>query len=273
MARSSRRGRRARRKGRWRRRLRTAILALVLLAVGLPPLILLALRFVPPPTTAFMLRYQLDGAQRSPLAAHWVDWERIAPDAALAVIAAEDQKFLDHPGFDFDALRDAVRTARRGGPLRGASTISQQVSKNLFLWPGRSFVRKALEAGITAELELLWSKRRILEVYLNVAGVRRGGIRGRRGQRAVLRQGAGPRSRRRRPRCSRRSCPTRPDCASTGRRPTCGGAKRGYAARWPRCARPAFCAGWRTGRREPPRRAVRALQESAPVLRRQTSCK
>lgn len=169
MARSSRRGRRARRRGRWRRRLRTGIIVLVVLAVGLPPLILLALRFVPPPTTAFMVRYQLDGAQRSPLAAHWVDWERIAPDAALAVIAAEDQKFLDHPGFDFDALRDAVRTARRGGRLRGASTISQQVSKNLFLWPGRSFVRKALEAGITAELELLWSKRRILEVYLNVA--------------------------------------------------------------------------------------------------------
>ena len=169
MAPSLRRGRRPRRKGRWRRRLRTAILALVLLAVGLPPLILLALRIVPPPTTAFMVRYRLDAAQRSPLAAHWVDWERIAPDAALAVIAAEDQKFLDHPGFDFDALRDAVRTARRGGRLRGASTISQQVAKNLFLWPGRSFVRKALEAGITVELELLWSKRRILEVYLNVA--------------------------------------------------------------------------------------------------------
>lgn len=169
MARSSRRGRRPRRKGKWRRRLRKAILVLALVAVGLPPLVLLALRIVPPPTTAFMVRYRLDGAQRSPLAAHWVDWERIAPDAALAVIAAEDQKFLDHPGFDFAALRDAVRTAWRGGPLRGASTISQQVSKNLFLWPGRSLVRKALEAGITTELELLWSKRRILEVYLNVA--------------------------------------------------------------------------------------------------------
>ena len=169
MARSSRRGRRPRRKGRWRRRLRTACLALVLLAIGLPPLILLALRIVPPPTTAFMVRYRLDGAQRSPLDAHWVDWGRIAPDAALAVIAAEDQKFLEHAGFDFDALRDAFRTAWRGGPLRGASTISQQVSKNLFLWPGRSLVRKALEAGITTELELLWSKRRILEVYLNVA--------------------------------------------------------------------------------------------------------
>ncbi len=116
-----------------------------------------------------MVRYQLDGAQRSPLDAHWVDWERIAPEAALAVIAAEDQKFLDHRGFDLDALRDAVETAWRGGPLRGASTISQQVSKNLFLWPGRSLIRKALEAGLTTELELLWSKRRILEVYLNVA--------------------------------------------------------------------------------------------------------
>ena len=169
MARSSRRSRRPRRKGRWRRRLRKACVALVLAVLGLPPLTLLALRIVPPPTTAFMLRYQLDEARQAPLDSRWVDWEHIAPAAALAVIAAEDQKFLDHPGFDFDALRDAVETAWRGGPLRGASTISQQVSKNLFLWPGRSLVRKALEAGITTELELLWSKRRILEVYLNVA--------------------------------------------------------------------------------------------------------
>ncbi len=116
-----------------------------------------------------MLRYQLDRAQRAPLAARWVDWERIAPEAALAVIAAEDQRFLDHAGFDLDALQAALRSAWRGGTLRGASTLSQQVSKNLFLWPERSLVRKVLEAGLTTELELLWSKRRILEVYLNVA--------------------------------------------------------------------------------------------------------
>ena len=99
----------------------------------------------------------------------WTHWERISPHAALAVIAAEDQRFFDHHGFDIDSLHDAWDTARRGGSLRGASTISQQVAKNLFLWPGRSFVRKGLEAYLTLELELLWRKRRILEVYLNVA--------------------------------------------------------------------------------------------------------
>ena len=169
MARSSRRRRLPRRRRRRRGRFGRACAALGLIAVGLPLLILLALRVVPPPTTAFMVRYELRAAAGPPLAADWVDWERIAPEAALAVIAAEDQKFLDHRGFDVDALRDALQTAWRGGPLRGASTISQQVSKNLFLWPGRSLVRKALEAGLTAGMEGLWSKRRILEVYLNVA--------------------------------------------------------------------------------------------------------
>jgi len=116
-----------------------------------------------------MLRYELSGHDRAALANTWIDWEQIPPHAALAVVAAEDQRFLEHHGFDFDSLQDALQTARRGQPLRGASTISQQVAKNLFLWPGRSFLRKGLEAYLTVELELVWSKRRILEVYLNVA--------------------------------------------------------------------------------------------------------
>ena len=118
-----------------------------------------------------MLRYRLviaDGVDSGP---HywWTDWEQMSPHVTLAVIAAEDQKFLGHHGFDVESIQDAVADAQRGGRLRGASTISQQVSKNLFLWQGRSFVRKGLEAYFTVLIELLWSKGRILEVYLNVA--------------------------------------------------------------------------------------------------------
>ncbi len=87
----------------------------------------------------------------------------------LAVIASEDQRFADHHGFDLDSIQDAVEDHERGRRLRGASTISQQVAKNVFLWPGRSFVRKGLEAYFTVLIEALWPKRRILEVYLNVA--------------------------------------------------------------------------------------------------------
>ncbi len=99
----------------------------------------------------------------------WTDWEAIAPHAALAVIASEDQKFPDHHGFDVEAIQMALDEARDGGRLRGASTISQQTAKNLFLWPGRSFFRKGLEAHLTVLIELCWSKQRIVEVYLNVA--------------------------------------------------------------------------------------------------------
>ncbi len=99
----------------------------------------------------------------------WTDWEAIAPHAALAVIASEDQKFPDHHGFDVEAIQMAIDDARDGGRLRGASTISQQTAKNLFLWPGRSLFRKGLEAYLTILIELCWNKQRIVEVYLNVA--------------------------------------------------------------------------------------------------------
>jgi monofunctional glycosyltransferase len=104
----------------------------------------------------------------------WVDLEKISPNAALAVIAAEDQQFPFHTGFDLKSIREAVReNAHRKRP-RGASTISQQVAKNLFLWNGGGYVRKALEAWFTVLIELLWPKERILEVYLNVAQFGRG---------------------------------------------------------------------------------------------------
>jgi monofunctional biosynthetic peptidoglycan transglycosylase len=148
-----------------RRLLRWVVLApLLLLAFNL--LLVLLLRWVPPPTTAFMLF-----ADVRPVYQQWVPWERIAPAARLAVVASEDQKFPDHHGFDFEAIDKALEQnhRRRGRHLHGASTISQQTAKNLFLWSGRSWLRKGLEAYFTVLLETLWPKRRILEVYLNVA--------------------------------------------------------------------------------------------------------
>jgi monofunctional biosynthetic peptidoglycan transglycosylase len=98
----------------------------------------------------------------------WVPLERTSNALRAAVVTSEDQRFRTHRGFDFEAMRDALEDSRRGRRLRGASTITQQVAKNLFLWSGRSFVRKGLEAWLTVWIELLWSKDRILEVYLNL---------------------------------------------------------------------------------------------------------
>ena len=99
----------------------------------------------------------------------WTDYAEISRHAKLAVIASEDQKFAFHPGFDFEAIDRAVKEREQGRRVRGASTISQQVAKNLFLWPGQSYVRKGLEAYLTLLIESLWSKQRILEIYLNIA--------------------------------------------------------------------------------------------------------
>jgi monofunctional biosynthetic peptidoglycan transglycosylase len=148
---------------RWQRWLRRGALGF-LLASMLPVLLL---RWIPPPTSAVMLtRTLVEGRSQN---YQWVPLERIAPSAALAVVAAEDQKFPVHWGFDFDAIRDAAERNARGGRLRGASTLTQQVARNLFLWQGRSYLRKGLEAWITLLLEIAWPKRRILEVYLNIA--------------------------------------------------------------------------------------------------------
>lgn len=98
----------------------------------------------------------------------WLDIDRISPHLVRAVMAAEDQRFLEHRGFDWTEIENAVEKAQQGHRLRGASTISMQVARNVFLWTGRSYVRKALEAYYTFWLELLWSKRRIMTVYLNV---------------------------------------------------------------------------------------------------------
>ena len=130
------------------------------------------LRWVNPPASSFMLRHALVmvGLGRSPPYYHhrWVPWKEIPASVRIAAIAAEDQRFPVHHGFDPVEIRKALAEYRQGGTLRGASTISQQTAKNLFLWPGRSWLRKGLEAWFTAWIELLWPKKRILEVYLNI---------------------------------------------------------------------------------------------------------
>jgi monofunctional biosynthetic peptidoglycan transglycosylase len=131
------------------------------------------LRWVPPPTSAFMVGSRLaalaDGDFRYSNLYDWEPLERISPHAAMAAIAAEDQQFPFHAGFDFESIRKAVQHNAKSKRKRGASTISQQVAKNLFLWSGRSWVRKGLEVWFTVLIEAAWPKERILEVYLNVA--------------------------------------------------------------------------------------------------------
>jgi monofunctional biosynthetic peptidoglycan transglycosylase len=163
---------RASRRPRWRNLLRRlGILVLAWLAVTWLPV--LALRFIPPWTSAVMLERQVGawvhGERDFHLRQHWVPWKKVSPWVPLAMVAGEDQKFPYHHGFDFESIDKAIDAADDGKRLRGASTISQQTAKNLFLWNGRSFVRKGLEAYFTVLIELTWPKRRILEVYMNIA--------------------------------------------------------------------------------------------------------
>jgi monofunctional glycosyltransferase len=160
------------------RRLARGVLSLGAGAIALALLTVLALRWLNPPTSAFMLGSRLEallaGEQRYSTDYQWVDLEQISPQAALAVIAAEDQQFPFHVGFDFKSIREAVRHNAHSRHARGASTITQQVAKNLFLWSGGGYFRKGLEAGFTLLIEWCWPKERILEVYLNIAEFGRG---------------------------------------------------------------------------------------------------
>jgi monofunctional glycosyltransferase len=146
----------------------STVVVLGLLTLGL----VLALRNANPPFTAFMAHAAFEAWRANEVLSieqHWVASACIPAAAKLAVLAAEDQKFAVHRGFDFTQIADARAKAQRGGRVRGASTVSQQTAKNLFLWPGQSWLRKGLEAGFTVLMETLWSKQRILEVYLNIA--------------------------------------------------------------------------------------------------------
>ncbi|WP_041764423.1 monofunctional biosynthetic peptidoglycan transglycosylase [Pseudoxanthomonas suwonensis] len=158
-----------RRRRRWLR----VLLWLPVLFVAVTVAQVLVLRFIDPPTSAFMLARQAEawgeGDWGYRVAYDWRDLDRIAPDLPMSMIAAEDQDFANHNGFDLAAIEKALDNNARGRHVRGASTISQQVAKNLFLWQGRSWVRKGLEAWYTMLIEALWPKRRILEVYVNIA--------------------------------------------------------------------------------------------------------
>jgi monofunctional biosynthetic peptidoglycan transglycosylase len=132
------------------------------------PLILMILyRWIPPTTTAFMVRHAV--VYQEFYRYDWESSENISKWVGRAMVASEDQKFWDHYGFDIEAVQKALKDRERGRRVRGASTISQQVVKNLFLWPGQSWIRKGLEAGYTLWLELVLPKERILEIYINIA--------------------------------------------------------------------------------------------------------
>jgi len=121
--------------------------------------------FVPPPVTPLMLIRRVEGF---PIAKRWADREDVSPWLFRAVVAAEDARFCTHHGFDWDSMAQAWDAYRHGRRLRGASTITMQTAKNLFLWPGRDFLRKGIEAYATAMMEALWHKERTLELYVNI---------------------------------------------------------------------------------------------------------
>ncbi len=146
---------------------------LAVISIAASVLAVASLRWINPPFTAFMAEAQAaawsDRDANYVYRHSWVDLDRISPNLALAVVASEDQKFPEHWGFDVPAIEKAYALNQHSHKVHGASTISQQVAKNLYLWSGRSYFRKGLEAYFTVLIEALWPKRRILEVYLNIA--------------------------------------------------------------------------------------------------------
>jgi len=155
------------------RRLVWAIVGLTLFCAAISVAVVALFRWINPPFSAFMAETQLAAWSRHDrgyVSRHqWANLSQISPNLPLAVVASEDQKFPDHWGFDVEAIEKAYEMNQHSHRVHGASTISQQVAKNLFLWSGRSYFRKGLEAYFTVLIETLWPKRRILEVYLNIA--------------------------------------------------------------------------------------------------------
>ncbi|MFH8133143.1 monofunctional biosynthetic peptidoglycan transglycosylase [Pantoea osteomyelitidis] len=162
----------SKRKGSGLQRIKAIIARLFLVLIGLWVAGILLFAFLPVPFSAVMAERQLGAwfSGRFGYVAHsdWVGMDEISPWMALAVVASEDQKFPQHWGFDVAAI-ESVLDKSEGERMRGASTLSQQTAKNVFLWDGRSWLRKGLEAGLTVGIETVWTKRRILTVYLNVA--------------------------------------------------------------------------------------------------------
>lgn len=135
----------------------------ILWFIGLSLALVVAFKWLPVPVTATMLM------DENGITKDWESLENIDPNLVAAVIAAEDSKFCSHSGFDTEAIEKAIENNRNGGRIRGASTITQQTAKNVFLWQGGGYFRKGLEAYFTFWIETVWGKRRIMEVYLNVA--------------------------------------------------------------------------------------------------------
>ena len=152
------------------RRIKRGLVAIVLTVLVTAVLLVVSLRWIDPPFSAFILRHNLQaalGSEANPALYSWTGWSSLSKEYAAAVVAAEDQRFPDHYGIDFIELRSAI-SGDDAAP-RGASTITQQTAKNLFLWRGRSYTRKILEAAFAILMEALLSKQRILEIYLNIA--------------------------------------------------------------------------------------------------------
>ena len=158
------------RASRSRRSLRSWIRRLLLMLLGIvfvvPAGLVLLFRVVPPPITPLMVERWIDGGG---ITRHWTPLNAISPNLVRAVIASEDSKFCSHHGFDWDAIDRALAEDAEGDRMRGGSTISQQTAKNLFLTPDRTWTRKGIEAWLTVLIEAFWPKRRIVEVYLNIA--------------------------------------------------------------------------------------------------------
>jgi len=154
-------------------RIARAVFGVVLLFAALSVFPVVLFRWINPPYSAFMAEARIaawTSRDSSYVFRHsWVDLRRISPNLPLAVVASEDQKFPEHWGFDVESIERAYALNQHSHRVRGASTISQQVAKNLFLWSGRSYFRKGLEAYFTLLIEGFWPKRRILEIYLNIA--------------------------------------------------------------------------------------------------------
>ncbi len=146
--------------------LKKVILYFFIFSIGLT----IIYRFVPPPITILMVQRMIEqkmAGEKVVFKKDWVSIDKISPFMQRAAIAAEDQRFLEHNGFDFEALQKAYKYNKKNTKTKGGSTISQQVAKNIFLWPDRSYFRKGMEAYFTILIEIFWSKKRIMEVYLN----------------------------------------------------------------------------------------------------------
>ncbi|MFC2133529.1 monofunctional biosynthetic peptidoglycan transglycosylase [Bacteroidota bacterium] len=145
------------------------ILKAVLIVFILTLMVILPFRWIAPPISSFIVQAEYSSSDKAhkEIKNEWIYWEEISPQMPIAVVASEDQNFPNHFGFDFESISEAIE--KSGERQRGASTITQQVVKNLYLWPGKSLFRKGIEAYLTLFVELLWPKKRILEVYLNFA--------------------------------------------------------------------------------------------------------